>query len=410
MRSPAPLLYAPLAIALAAGAAQSPALAQRRPPAPSPEIALEAQVAKVEMHRLRLENRAGGTVAVSTDAGDTWRSVGSVISPAIKVNQKGYTASKWAPHGAVAATAVNGIHLKVRQSPEGRGVIFSIVPSEGGDLPAGASRPEAAAVTDLAGGTAIFGIWAPYVGNRVYLERGGEPVPLPPDYSPAVGDVLVIVVARPAVVPYDIVFENRFGGLIYIRYLLDQLGPQVPVGQVLRPVLGIGRFEGSRYADVGRVRANHCGVIDISTSPYGQVGGFQIVPRDHAQSPETQYVRTGTQWMVVGPLNALDPSWEGIPPLFSSFIAPAFRPNDLDFPGRATDRLAWMRVEVKQGGRAWQRMPALSVDPWAALPPWATTALSSVTAIRLRFPIHLADLVATPGDGGEGRTDSTERE
>ena len=349
--------------------------------------------------------------------------MGSVLTPATKVNEKGFTASKWAVDGCVAATAVNGIHVKVRLSQEGRGAIFSIVPSEGGDLPSGAGRPEAALITDIAGGTALFGLWAPYVGNRVYLQQGAELQPLAPDYAPKPGDALVIVVERPAPVPYDIVFENRFGGLIYIRYLDATLGPQEPVGTVLRPVLGIGRFEGSRYADVGRIRANHCGVIDISTSPYGQVGGFQIVPKDHAQSPENYYIRTSTQWMVVGPLSALDPSWEGIPPLFSSFIAPAYRPNDLAYPGHATDRLAWMRVEVKMGGAAWQPMPALSVDPEAPLPDWANTALDKVTAIRLRFPIYLGDLLSPPqsgavaGDdspepqgGGEGATQSKEEE
>ena len=363
-------------------------------PGPAPEIEAEVNVPKVELHRIRLLNAEQGPIEVSDDRGATWQLVGHVVQPAERANEAGYTASKWAKDGCVAATAVNDIHIRVRlNEATGRGVIFSIAPCPLVPQASPAAKGTSAIVTDIPGGTGIFALYAPYVGNPVLLEQAGEAAPLPHDYVPRLGDRLDILVLRPARVPFDIVFENRFGGLIYVRYLDNELGPQVPVGTVLRPVVGIGRFEGSVYADVGRVRANHCGVIDISTSPYGQVGGFQIVPKGHAQSPENYYVREATQWMVVGPISALDPSWEGIPPLFADFITPAFRPNDLDYPGHATDRLLWMRVEVKIKGGPWQEMPSLSVDPNAALPEWAGTALRDVTAIRLRFPIYIGDLL-----------------
>jgi hypothetical protein len=67
-------------------------------------------------------------------------------------------------------------------------------------------------------------------------------------------------------------------------------------------------------------------VLCISTSPVGTIGGFQIIPRDHAMSPEMTFARIKTQWMVVGPLWALDPSWEGLPPLFTDYFYPAFSP------------------------------------------------------------------------------------
>lgn len=91
-------------------------------------------------------------------------------------------------------------------------------------------------------------------------------------------------------------------------------------------MVGCGRFTGTQYADLGRIRANHPGVIDISTAPMGVIGGFQIIPRDHSMSPEMTNARLLTQWMVVGPLYALDESWEGSEPLFNDYLYPCFTP------------------------------------------------------------------------------------
>ncbi len=404
----------------------------------SPEIALEATAAKVEQWRIRLENRPGGAIAVSSDRGAAWERVGTVAHPATAVNEMGYTASKWAADGSVAATAVNAVHIKVRHNTaKDRGVVFSILPRIPSESHVGGQTTTSVGIdTDVAAGTGIFGSLAPVVGNPVYLETAihgpvGHPVsfgessrnstmkmgpagswgppeqaapattggptgrifeaygqltPLPRDHIPDVGDVFVIVVERSIRPPLSAVFENKFGGIVYLEYLDGQ---RRAVGAVLRPVLGVGRFPGTAYAAVGRIRANHCGVIDISTSPYGEVGGFQIVPKGHAGSPETHYVRTETQWMVIGPLNALDPSWEGVPPFFSSFLGPYFSSKDLT-AGDWLDRyLGRVRVDVRLNGGPWERMPAYSLDPRAALPAGARTALGKVTHIRIHFPLRL---------------------
>jgi len=361
----------------------------------SPEIALEASAAKVEQWRIRLENRPGGAIAVSSDQGAAWERVGTVAHPATAVNEMGYTASKWAADGSVAATAVNAVHIKVRHNTaKDRGVVFSILPRIPSESPVGGQTTTSVGIdTDIAAGTGIFGSLAPVVGNPVYLETDGQLTPLPRDHIPDVGDVFVIVVERPIRPPLSAVFENKFGGIVYLEYLDGQ---RRAVGAVLRPVLGVGRFPGTAYAAVGRIRANHCGVIDISTSPYGEVGGFQIVPKGHAGSPETHYVRTETQWMVIGPLNALDPSWEGVPPFFSSFLGPYFSSKDLT-AGDWLDRyLGRVRVDVRLNGGPWERMPAYSLDPRAALPAGARTALGKVTHIRIHFPLRLLSL----GDAG----------
>ncbi len=354
----------------------------------SPEIALEASAAKVEQWRIRLENRPGGTIAVSSDQGAAWERVGTVAHAATAVNEMGYTASKWAADGSVAATAVNAVHIKVRHNTaKDRGVVFSILPCIPSESHVGGQTTTSVGIdTDIAAGTGIFGSLAPVVGNPVYLETDGQLTRLPPDHTPDVGDVFVIVVERPMRPPLSAVFENKFGGIVYLEYLDGQ---RRAVGAVLRPVLGVGRFPGTAYAAVGRIRANHCGVIDISTSPYGEVGGFQIVPKGHAGSPETHYVRTETQWMVIGPLNALDPSWEGVPPFFSSFLGPYFSSKDLT-AGDWLDRyLGRVRVDVRLNGGPWERMPAYSLDPRAALPAGARTALRKVTHIRIHFPLRL---------------------
>jgi len=355
---------------------------------PSPEVRDENQPEQVEMYRLSVENSVGGGIALSREGGKTWIRLGQVATPTRKVNTNGFTASQWAISGRVCATAVNAIHVKVRNDPtSGRGVVFSIVPAEQGtSFKAGAAsaNPTAVIYTDIPGGTGIFGRWTPLVNGRVIVVRNGSESPLSEDYAPEANDRLVFPVERVKRLPKAIEFENRFGGLIRILY------PEETriIGEVLRPVLGVGRFDGSLFADVGRVRANHPGVLDISTSPYGEVGGFQIVPANHAMSQETTYVRRHTQWMVVGPVNATDPSWEGTAPLFAYFIQPRYDPGDLYADDWAERLLSRFRIEVRLNGGDWQSMPAVSVDSdlKKALPESAFIALKDVTHIRILFP------------------------
>ena len=56
---------------------------------------------------------------------------------------------------------------------------------------------------------------------------------MPDKYTPKLGDSWVIQIRRPAKYPREIIFENRFGGLITIRYPNEK--PRV-IGTVLRPV------------------------------------------------------------------------------------------------------------------------------------------------------------------------------
>lgn len=357
---------------------------------PSPEVAAENVAELRDIGQIRIENAPGGTITVAENGAR--RQIGTVLRNAEKVNPRGFTASKWAPPGTVAATAVNALHITVAlNTVDDRGVIFSLVPREfapGLDQPfTEADLPGATIYTDIPAGVGIFGgDCTPFIGNPVLVERGTELVPLPADYAPARGDVLVISIRRPAHYPSQIVFDNRFGGLIYLEY---PNGFRKPVGQVLRPVIGVGRFPGGLYAGIGRIRANHPGVIDVSTSLVGEVGGFQIIPAEHAMSPETKYVRRLTQWMVVGPLCALDASWEGVAPLFLRYLRPKYDAADLYAEDWQERLLGRFLVEVQVDGE-WRAMPYLSLgdNPNVPLPDWAMTALENVEAFRILFPLN----------------------
>ena len=368
---------------------------------PSPEVQAENLVETVEIGRVRLHNIKNGVIEGSRDEGVTWSPIGHILQPVIKVNRRGYNASKYGAIGSVAATAVNAIHLKADQNvPENRGVIWSLAPRA--DDAAGRNSlqsevsPQSAAFTDIPGGAGLFGgPFTPFVGNPIFLDndRNNELKPLPKGYIPKLGESWVIQVRQPKRFPREIIFENRFGGLITISYRGEK--PK-PIGQVLRPVVGVGRFVGSYFSDEGRLRANHNGVIDISTSPRGVVGSFQIVPANHAQSPETYYVREQTQWMVVGPISALDPSWEGTAPLYSQFLRPRFDVADINNPDTFEGLAGRFYFDVlKRGKTEFEPMPRFWLLPNKPLPSWANIALRDVEKIRIVFPFSFDEAVSS---------------
>lgn len=368
-----------------------------------------------ESLRLRLTNSVGGRVEASADGGLTWRTLGQVTAPANTVSHAGYTAASWARDSAVAATAVNAIHFKVAQDPQTRrAIVFSLVP--GGRLIGAANRaPSSAIETDITGGTSLFGAGlGPYVDSPVYLVTTAGEAPLPAGYVPHAGDVLLIRRLEPARMPLHAVFENRAGGAVLLDY---GDGPPVRVGRVDHPVTGIGRFEGTLYAAPGRIRANHPGVIDVSTSPFGMMGGFQVIPRRHALSPE-MISTNPAQWLVIGPDDPAADDWAGLPPFFADCILPSYRPDDItgghpDWEQRVLSRF---QVQVRLGEGPWRTMPRVAftargqrdtalrsdrgrhglwliptqMNPMLPMAPVekaaADEALTGVTALRLVFP------------------------
>ncbi|MCD6283508.1 hypothetical protein J7J84_07950 [bacterium] len=354
-------------------------------------FALSSAVLAGETFTIIIENQRDGRILVQRGADAT--EVGHVLVPCNAVNHNGFTASAWAADGTVCATAVNAIHIKVGNSTEtGRGIVFSLQPAEFLDFdPAdyGSYYSESASVfTDIPAGTGIFGgPFAPLVGSPLsVLEESAtdelaQATEVSPEYVPQAGDTLLIAVSRSPAADY-IEFDNGFGGLISLKRAGEE--PEV-IGQVLKPVAGVGRFGGSIYAGVGRIRANHPGVVCVSTSPIGEIGGFQIIPSHHAMSPEMTFARTLTQWMVVGPLDAREPGWEGAAPLFFGNLYPSYLPLVSDTP-----ELKSISALNRLLGRFHVLGRMRGSDEWTALPTVtgrADDALVDLAAIRIYFPM-----------------------
>ncbi|HOT28948.1 MAG TPA: hypothetical protein PLU72_12215 [Candidatus Ozemobacteraceae bacterium] len=278
--------------------------------------------------RVRIENRERGEIAVSTDRGVSWRGIGRVVRPDDGYTQEtgddGFTAADWAPSGAVAATAVNALHIKVRQGTR-HAVLFTIQPRELLRMTAEEVKSyfssRTSIFTDIPAGSLLFGPeYAPRLGNPVHVIRDGESFRIPEEYKPRIGDTLVIPSMRPSPCLKELRFVNRPGGLVFAAY---SDGSARCVGSVAKSAGATGRFGGSQYAGRGEVRANHPGVLCVSTSKRGDVGGFQIIPAVHAGGPGLKYVWGNiSAWMVVKPLLPGRPPLEGRPPLFGGHIRP----------------------------------------------------------------------------------------
>ncbi len=317
---------------------------------------------------LRVPCRAGGSaVALMPDGSAV--PLGTVRGLPVKTNWPAYTASKWAKPGTVCASAVNAIHMLVSVE-KGRGRILSVVPAV---TVAPAAAAGAFFALEAPAGTGFFGGFAPATGSPVLIEAAdGTRRPL--DGEPREGETLVIrtpLPDRPETWMVDI--ENRPGGRV-IAWTKD--GP-CTAARVVRPVGGVGRFGGTEFQRGGRIRAAHTGVIDIATSPRGEVGGIQIMPLVHAlTSNEMANAWKLTQWMILAPLPGR-PMLEGTPPLFGGTLVPGTQMDD-----RLSD--LWSTY-----GRRPLVLCRRSGGPWEHLPTVAgrrDEALLDVTHLRLYYP------------------------
>ena len=361
---------------------------------PSLAVQSENQPHFVEQYRIQIVNDVEGLISIAVNGGKTWKEIGKVLAPTYRVGEQGYTASKWVGPGEVAATAVNAIHINAgynKKGKEEKGIVFSILPKEQKSPPAyynSYANQDASIYTDIPSGELIFGGgWASFVGNPVFFQREGAKFQrITEGYVPQIKDVITIVVLRPDPYPEEIVFENRFGGWITIQYPGEE--PRV-IGEVLKPVFGVGRFQGTQYAAAGRIRANHAGVIDISTSLLGKTSGIQIIPANHGMSPEMSNARYLTQWMVIGPPSVQDPSYEGVAPLFRYFLQPAYDEKDLREPDWVEKVSKHFLVQVRMKEGPWQPGPIFELDPDTRKPlaSWAGTALKDMTHLKILLPI-----------------------
>jgi hypothetical protein len=297
----------------------------------------------------------GGAITVERD-GLTPEVIGRVLSIPETTRWPSFTASAWGREGTVVATAVNAIHILLSVE-NGRGRTISILPA---DTVAPAAGPGASVITDMKPGRSIFGAWAPTAGSTVE----GASVAMK-------GNTLRILMT-PSENPYFLEIENRPGGRVTAWY---ESGPCL-IARVIRPVAGSGRFEGTIFQERGRIRANHPGVIDICTSPEGVVGGFQIMPLEHASSAEMQGAWKMTQWMILASVSSRG-FLKGRAPLFSDGL----------LPGPGNGEKLWDIWSTY--GRRPLVLARVKGGPWTRLPEASGRmdhALEGITHLRIYYP------------------------
>jgi hypothetical protein len=332
-------------------------------------------------YQIVIENIPNGSI-YRLDLDGSQTVLGNVLIPATAT----YTASDgfWAAQytranddnmGSVVASGVNAMHLRVgtedwydpELAQQGRFSVpkpqlISLLPDREYNKSGPGPHPGRIS-TNIPGGKKLFGgASSTYVGSPVkYLNPDGQWEPIEVFYRnngfETAPQMIMIEVSKPYTdegSPEEIIFENRVGGVVSVHY---PNGISKDVATVLQRVEGTGRFGGSEYADVGYLRANHGGVIDLSTSPYvgftwdnEKRGGFQIVPANHAVYSrhflDLNYIDR-PQYMIVGALGstpdrllnpvyydenglAYEPHLEAVAPLFGGYIKPKYVTN-LDF-------------------------------------------------------------------------------
>jgi hypothetical protein len=323
------------------------------------------------LYEVRIPFEIGGEVVSVLPDGRTFQ-LGNVVKLPEQTRWPSYTASAWGTPGSVTASAVNAVHILMGVEDD-KGRTMSVIPQETIAPAAGAG---ASIVLSSQAGTEFFGAWAPPVGTRILLLSPGDDENLRPLESvelPEAGDTLVFRVYE-GDMPYMVEFENRPGGRVTAWY---EAGPTI-IARIVRPLAGTGRFEGTLFQDPGRIRANHSGVIDVSTSPHGEIGGFQIIPWDHAlTSKEMQGAWSMTQWMIIAHPDGKS-MMGGTAPLFAGGLVPgAFEHETLWDLWSTYGRKPL--VMARLDGGEWGKLPVMSgrVDD----------GLKAVTHLRIYFPI-----------------------
>lgn len=331
---------------------------------------------QIETHRIRVVNSVDGAIQVSDDGGRTWHLIGRVTAPATQ-SLMGYSAAGYAKPATVAATAVHGLRIRVGDNGTPDPLLINILPREFAQTPklfGGHVSGLSGIYTTIPVGTSIFRGLSPLVGNSVYLEHdmGSDLQPLPVGYLPKAGDILEIVVRSPQNPLKEVDFDNHAGGDVRVTYA-D--GTTNILTHVVKPVVGVGRYDGCSYSGVGAINTNHDGVITVSTAPVStsplfegigpeRRGGFQIQPAFHNAQGDGA---GAPSVLVIGSRKRpAAPEMEGRPPLFYGYFDLAWSLSE--------PRHSW-RTEVQRNHGAWGPMPTLIGS--------RTLALADVTALRL---------------------------
>lgn len=282
--------------------------------------------------------------------------MGRIRTIPIKSKHPGFTASKYGIGGQVIATAANAHHLQISVE-DGSGRTLSLIPSQTFVAAPGFGT---SFIVEGIGGSGLWGEYAPYVGSPIYIINSvGAAVPFNNIGLLKFTTAVEIRVYRPEDEIDYLEIENWSGGRAWYH---DAQGDH-QFAVVESGVTGTGRFEGSLYQEAGMVRANHPGVICVSTTHKTDIGGFQIVPINHTYSKEMQKSRRMAQYIILRGVEFDDLT--GKPPFFRGLL----RPGDSD----ALDSRGG-HVIAKIGGE-WQPLPVVSG--------LTEDTLSDVEAIRI---------------------------
>jgi hypothetical protein len=297
------------------------------------------------MYRLRVTNRAGGAVEVSSNGGTAWERLGKVTRAATAAGAASDVIGV-APPGAIAAVTPSHLIVRVPPGKTGNRSLRVLAKDE--------EEIASAISTDIPTRGSIFRCIAPYVGSPVRLQRGEKLEPLPAAYAPQAGDRLVILVNAPAGIgATTVTIENREDGEVVLSH--PNGAPRV-LAKVKQPLRGIGRYAGTERAGSGAVVSWSPTAVLVCTAgtlrgaprngqPAEERGGFVIQP---SEPPLRGTTHPASQLL----LEAV--AEEGEKPVVSHFFglpAPISTGDPLD--------ISPTRVEVRIDGRPWQPCPDL---------------------------------------------------
>lgn len=283
--------------------------------------------------------------------------MGKMRTLPIKSKYPGFTASRYGEGAQVIAAAANAHHIQLAVE-DGKGRTLSLLPTE---TYVASSGMGSSFIVEGAGGFGLWGEFSPVVGSSVYIVYPNKNrVPLV-DFTMMEGaEAVEIDVHAPQESVEYIEIENQQGGSAWYR---DTAGRDHPFAIVENGVRGTGRFSGTMYQGLSMVRANHPGVICISTTPRGDIGGFQIIPVTHTYSKEMQSARHMGQYLVLRGLDFEDLT--GRFPFFKGAVRPGDERNTTSNVGKVLCKV--------QG--AWYPFPRMSE--------WTEESLLHIEAIRI---------------------------
>lgn len=334
-------------------------------------VNISGKAAAYNNFEIHIPCKTGSPVTAVFENGEIYE-LGNVIKIPKTSRYPSYTASAWGTPGAVCASAVNAIHI-LKGVKNNKGITISIIPQE---TIAPAAGTNAAFVISSQAGHGPFGLFSPFVGSEVFVKDiNGTRKRLGEKTRFRNTDLVIISVKQKKKenLPYMAEIENKPGGRVIVW---DKSGYRV-IARTIKPILGTGRFAGTKFQTTSRLRANHCGVIDYSTSEAGAIGGFQIVPWEHSlTSKEMQNLWNLTQWMAIAPVTPED-KLKATFPLFKGALVPGGSESEKTESRYFTYGRKSLLL-VRYNGGSWVKIDNVSGR--------SDYALKEITHLRIYFP------------------------